>query len=438
MRSHLRARRLPDDDGRCGWWAALPQPSPSRRVFGEERADSAIIGAGFTGLAIARRLAEAMTDRRVAVVEAQRVGFGTSGRNSGFVGDISHRNPNLDADGTHRSQRVARFGCDQLRELVREHDIDCDWSEVGRLHVALEDHALRNLDHLLRLLREFDEPHEPMDSSAIASVLGTRFYRAGVRIPGTVLLQPSALIRGLAASLPDNVDLFEESPVRAIDRGPRFRLEAGRGTVVADRIFLATNGFTPGLGLLARRVFPLMTYASLTRPLTSEERAELGGDPEWGLVSEDRMGSSIRRTPDQRILIRNSVRYAPSLRNRASRYRAIQAIHRRSLRARFPALDAVDLEHTWAGVLGMTLNQGQLFGQLADELYASVGYNGTGVAMGTGSGALLADLALGAHSSLVSDALQLQKPSWLPHEPLLGWGVRGYTAYLQRRAGAER
>lgn len=438
MRSQLRTRRLPDDDRHCGWWATLPGASPPRRATGEERADSAVVGAGFTGLAIARRLAAAMPDRRVVVLEAQRVGFGTSGRNSGFAGDISHRNPRLDADGARRIQRVARFGLDLLRERVRDDQIDCGWAEVGRLHVALEDHALRNLDHLFHLLREFDEPHEPMDASAIASVVGTHYYRAGVRIPGTALLQPAALIRGLAASLPDNVDLFEESPVRAIDRGPPFRLEAGSGTVVADRVFLATNGFTPGLGLLARRVFPLMTYASLTCPLTSEERAELGGDPEWGLVSEDRMGSSLRRTRDRRVLIRNSVRYAPSLRSRASRYRTIQAIHRRSLRARFPALDAVDLEYTWAGVLGMTLNQGQFFGPLADEFYASVGYNGTGVAMGTGSGALLADLALGADSSLVSDALQLPKPSWLPPEPLLGWGVRGYTAYLQRRSGAER
>ena len=92
-----------------------------------------------------------------------------------------------------------------------------------------------------------------------------------------------ALARGLGASLPENVDLYEASPVVGVDPGPPFRLEAGDGTVLADRIFLTLNAFAPALGLLRRRVFPLVTYASLTRPLTEAEQAEMGDEREWGM-----------------------------------------------------------------------------------------------------------------------------------------------------------
>src|SRR5207249_4402900 len=138
-------------------------------------------------------------------------------------------------------------------------------------------------------------------------------YRAAARTPGAVMVQPAALVRGLAATLPANVEVFEDSPVHAVRGAAKFTLDAGDGTVVADRLFLATNGFTPSLGFLRRRVVPMFTFASLTRVLTESEQRMLGGDSEWGLVPEERMGSTVRRTRDQRILIRNTVHYTAEM-----------------------------------------------------------------------------------------------------------------------------
>ena len=84
------------------------------------------------------------------------------------------------------------------------------------------------------------------------------------------------------------------------------------GRVSAPRLFLAANGFTAGLGVLRDRVFPLLTFASLTRPMHDHEADSLGGDREWGLVSEMPMGTTVRRLRDGRLLIRNTVRYRPS------------------------------------------------------------------------------------------------------------------------------
>ena len=435
--THVRARPLPGDDPTCGWHRLLPPPAPARRLSGEIRADAAVVGAGFTGLAAARRLAAHEPRARIAVLEAARAGSGASGRNSGFIVDVGHWIEALGVEGNARLVRLARAGRDALRQLVREHGIDCAWSEWGRLHGAAGDVGMRALEHFCRGLDALREPYESLDAAMCERVMGTRYYRAAVRTPGTVLVQPAALVRGLATALPPNVELFEESPVLGTRLGPPHRLETAEGAVSAPRLLLATNGYTPALGFLARRVVPLLTFASLTRPLTTDEQALVGAGAEWGLVPEERMGSTVRRTRDQRLLMRNTVRYASALTVGAAVRQEIAGIHRRALAARFPALGGVAIEFTWGGVMGITLNGAQFFGRIAENVLASVAYNGVGIAMGTASGMLLADLAVGADSALLRDLQALPGPTWIPPEPFLGIGVRATVARLQGRAGRE-
>ncbi len=433
----MRTRRLPHDDDGCGWIAQLPPLPPAQKPTASERADCAVIGAGFTGLAAARRLATHRPDWRIVVVEAQRVGFGASGRNSGFVVDVPHYAPALGPEGNRRLVRINRAGLDCLRDVVRAHRIDCDWTEGGRVHGAADDAGLHGLETFLAGLEAMGEPFESLSAAALTRIIGSSYYRAGARTPGTVTIQPAALVRGLAASLPPNVTLFEESPVRALRLGGSCALTVGDTEIIADRLVLAANGFTPALGLLRRRVFPLYTFASLTRVLSTAEQAALGGETVWGLVSEERMGTTVRRTPDQRILIRNSVRYEPRLRLGANVLSAMRDVHRCSFRDRFPMLPEVDLESTWSGVMGITMNGASFFGRLHDNVFAAAGCNGVGIALGTTAGTLLADLAVGADSDLLNDMPALPTPSWIPPEPLLGVGVRATLARLQARAGKD-
>lgn len=433
----MRTRTLPNDDHGCGWITTLPPMAPARRLASEQRADCVVVGAGFTGLAAARRLAAHRPNWRIVVLEAERVGFGASGRNSGFVVDVGHYEPQLGVEGNRRLVRLGRAGLEQLRALVRAHAIDCAWTERGRLHGAVGDAGLRLLDEFHKGLDAMGEPYEALDAAAVTSITGTAYYRAAARTPGAAMVQPAALARGLAAALPPNVELFEESPVVGIHRGTKFQLEAGNGAVVADRLFLAANGFTATLGFLGRRVFPLFTFASLTRALTATEQAALGGEPEWGLVPEDRMGTTVRRTRDHRILIRNTVHYTGSLQVSDAYRCAVREIHRRAFRARFPMLALVDLEYTWGGVMGMSVNGAHFCGPLDDNLFAAAGCNGVGVALGTISGTLLADRAVGADSELLSDMQALPRPAWIPPEPFLGIGVRATLAGLTARAREE-
>ncbi len=434
----FRAARLPRDDDRCGWWQLIPAPDPARRLEGEALADFAVVGAGLSGLAAARRLAELRPDARVVVLEAQRAGFGASGRNSGFVGDLAHRDPAASQEEVLRAKRLCRFGMQQLGALVREHGIECEWSERGRIHAAVESHSLRSLEALISVLEASHEPHAVLEREALERAIGTRHYARGVHVASTILLQPAALVRGLAKALPANVDLFEESPVVEMRGGVGWELRTRSGSLLAPVVIAALNGLAPSLGLLGHRIFPLHTFASLTRELRPEERAALGGSAEWGLVSEDRMGTTLRSTQSARLLVRNHQVYAPSLRVGASEFERARVFHRRSIARRWPSLSDVEIEHTWTGVLGVTMNQGCFFGRVADGLFAWAGCNGTGVALGTALGTLLADHALGERPELLRDAFSLRKPAWLPHAPLLGIGVRATLRLLGSRAGQER
>ena len=433
----MRVRRLPRDDAACGWSALLPPLPPPRRLQGRARADAAVIGAGFTGLAVARRLAELRPEWRIAVLDAQRVGDGASGRNSGFIVDLPHYVPARGVEGNARLLRLGRAGLQQLRALVQARAIACEWTEGGRLHGAVGDEGMRHLERFRASADALGEPYEALDHAALAARIGTTYYRAGVRTAGSVTVQPAALVRGLAAALPAPVELFEDSPVRALDVGAGFQLTSDAGRLDADRLFVAANGYMPALGWLGDRVFPLLTFASLTRPLSAGEAAALGGEPVWGLVSEAQMGTTLRRLPDGRLLIRNTVRYRPGLRAEPALRARVAERHRRDLRARFPMLGDVELPYTWGGVMGATFNGAQSFGRLAPNLYVAGGYNGVGIAMGTISGVLLADLALGAGSPLLADMQALPEPNRLPPEPALGIGVRATLAYLSRKSKEE-
>src|SRR5262249_31384625 len=147
--------------------------------------------------------------------------------------------------------------------------------------------------------------------------------------------------------------------------------------------------------------------------------------------------TTLRRLVDGRLLIRNTVRYRPSLHADAALRARVREQHRRDLCARFPSLEGIGFEYTWGGVMGATFNGAQAFGELAPNLYAAAGSNGVGIAMGTISGVLLAELALGIESALLADMQALPAPDRLPPEPALGIGVRATLAYLARKARGE-
>ncbi|MCB1035138.1 MAG: FAD-dependent oxidoreductase [Acidobacteria bacterium] len=432
---HLAARQGINEDDRCGWVETLPpRRRPVRSLHGEREVDCAVIGAGFTGLAAARQLCRRRPDWKVAVLDARQVADGSSGRSSGFLVDFTDLTAAMPWEDRLRHMRLARAGIAQLESLVKEHDIDCAWDRTGWIRAAAGPAGEEALDRWPELCEKLGLAFRVLDRQGMTGVTGSAYYRKGIRMTGYPLVQGAALVRGLAESLPEGVELFENSPVLAVEGSGPYRLTLREGSVEAARLFLATNAYSASLGLFPRQIFPVQTFGSLTRVLTSQEQKALGGEREWGVLGTDFMGSSLRRTRDQRLLVRNTLAYDRRLQVPKGRLASAREAHRRALLRRFPQLSEVELETTWSGLTATAVDYQPTFTQLHDHAYLAAGYSGAGIAMGTTLGALLADLALGESSDLLRDALALPAPRKLPPEPFRSLGARWVLARMNARA----
>lgn len=422
---------LPHDDSSCGWYAALPQQPACKRLHGEQRADYAVIGAGFAGMAAARRLGELLPDKRIILVDAQRVGQGASGRNSGFVIDLPHKFALEHPDPAHKQRLLSlnRAAIAQLQGLIERHGIDCQWSHAGKYQGAVGQRGLAYLQHFEQLLKNLGEPFRLVERDELAQVLGNAYYSRAIFTPGCYLMQPAALVTGLAHSLPENVELLEESPITGLQRDGHggWLLQGSQGTIRTEQLLLGTSIFTQEFGYLRNRLLPVMTFASWTRPLSDAELAAYGGQLDWGLTPADHAGTTVRMTQDRRLIIRNTYKHVPKYGKSTSdgMRESVRADHRKAFLARFPQLADVPFSHTWGGVYAISRNFTNFFGELEPGVFASACDNGVGAAWGTISGTLLAEMAVGSDSAQLRDIQAVTgMPSLNPPEPFLGLGVR--------------
>lgn len=419
---------LPSNAATNGWYNILPAPPPARQIEGEIRVATAVIGAGFTGLSVARKLAEHCPSEHIALVEAERVGYGTSGRNSGFVLD-SHFMPQTlpfpDIELARAQARLCGGGRDILKQLVRDNQIECHWHDWGKLWISAGPGGARGLEQQRAGNEALDIDSQHLDVDELEAITGTRFYTAGLKSEGTALVNPAALCRGLAQTLPANVTVYEQSPVSKHDTGAVHHLHTQQGKLIADRVVFCTNVFSPLLGLANASMAPIVVYASLSRVMDASEQEALGGDQRgFGLLPAATGGSTIQRTPDGRLLIRNSLGYGSSETSDPQKLHIARGFHAETIAKRWPALAELELEHTWGGCIGLTRNEGHVFGEVRTGVWASIGCNGANVARGTMSGSLLADLMVGQDSALLRDQQRVPSPAWMPPEPVRGFFAR--------------
>lgn len=341
--------------------------------------DVAIIGGGYTGLSCARTLAK--SGMRVAVFERETIGWGASSRNAGITGcglkagmhSIIQRYGNTYGQIFWQKSLEA---LDLIRELVEIEGIDCDWTSQGDLCVAYkpshyagfqsraEWHAV-HLGHRLRLI----PPAE------LRSEIGSEAFYGGILDEHGAGLNPARLVFGLArVAQKYGAQLFEATGVSRIEeQSPGFLLQTQRGSVRADQILVATNGYTdqlvPGLG---SKIFAGGSYSIVTEPLSPELQAEISPngrvfwDSKWFL-------NYFRLTPDGRLLWGGRNNLSTSLDLDDSARQLSEGI----LRA-FPQLKDVRITHSWTGQLGLTFDLMPHIGRVGGIYYA-FGYGGHGL-----------------------------------------------------------
>ena len=416
--------RFPTDNH--GWAELLPARIPCPSLRGNHRFAWVVIGAGLTGLACARRLAVLHPGDEIAILEARQIAQGASGRNSGFAVAVSQFPGKLDPVQIPNYQRINRInaaGLDMLRHAVTGGEIDCQWREPGFHHAAADTLSMAECAHFLRYLSAMEIAHTPLDQGELTDRLGTSLYQAGVHVHAGALVQPAALVRGLAATLPPNVTLFEQSPVLEITDGTPVTLRLNAGQARADNVILATNHETAQLGYLRGRILGSSLAGSFTRVLSADEGSTLGSLKDWGVLSLHGGGATVRLTPDGRICLRNTAEYHGGVLLSDDVLAARQVIHRHAFEKRFPQLAHVPFEFAWSGVEGVSRNGTNFFAKPRDNIYLAGGFNGSGVSRGTAFGTAMAEYASGGQSTLINDCLASPPATWIPPRPFLDIGA---------------
>ena len=423
-----------------GWVDLIPHRKPQPILNSNLDTRWLVIGAGFTGLSCARRLAELNPNEKIVLLEAREVGQSASGRNSGYAVAHSHFSGGYQKDQLDQYKRIDRInqaGLDSLKSIINESQINCDFKESGVYHMAADKSSSEECEYFVDYLQKRQIEHIPLSQDQINLELGTNWYRKGVKVKDGALVQPAKLVFGLADTLPSNVKLYENSPVLAMEIGKINTVRLPNSTIKAENVIMACNYEPIANGKQKQRVVGVTLSGSITRVLTQEEVEMLGSESSWGILSLHSGGATVRLTEDKRISIRNTAEYNNQRLLSDGQLKERQKIHRQAFDNRFPGLSHVGFEHLYSGVEGVSANKTNVFKKLSSNLYFAGCYNGSGITKGTAFGIGVANFASGNDDELVTDCLGIEKAKWLPPRPFLDIGAWYITKQRFKGVGKD-
>ena len=420
---------LPKNDNTCGWIKQLPLRRGQPPLSGKLHADWVVLGAGYTGLATARQLSILHPQARIILLEGQNAGEGSSGRNSGFLVDSILNEGHFSASGLaeyRKKYEIKHAGVLAVRQLVTELGIDCDLEASGKYHCTALKSNEKKLKNFSKLLTELELKHKIIEGEELHQRLGSSYYRMGLWTEGGIMLQPAKLARGMVENLPEQVELFENTPVlnwRKLSNSGGYQLSTPSGQVTCEKLIVTVNGFMASCGVKTNRTFPLTLTAGLTRPLTDEEDEAIGRPAAWGVLSAQSMGATVRLTKDRRILMRNTAEVWPSINMTFAYLQARKANHLNGLKRRFPHLGEDLFESTWSGTICISGNNAHVFTEVEEGMYAAGCYNASGIGLAVLFGTEIANLASGNMTDSIALIQTNSDPMYLPPHPLLRLGV---------------
>ncbi len=383
------------------WHDTCPRPDWPR-LERDLACEVAVIGGGFTGLNAALHLAQDGID--VALLEAETPGFGASTRNGGFCCLGGAKAPDallrrrFGAAGLADWRATEKAAVGHVAGLLRDHAIEADTHSQGETLLA---HAPRAMADLRARAAGIDAAYGVTPDLTEARDLPARglggAFHGALTIPLGFALNPAKYHAGLSrAADAAGAALHARTPVTALrHNGQAYRLQTPRGTVTADRVILATNGYSSEdvPAWLRARTLPVQSSVLVTRPLTRTEQEAQGWTSDQMAYDTRTLLHYFRKLPDGRFLFGMRGGRTATPRARAAIARKI----RRDFHAMFPAWHGVEITHDWSGLVCLMANLTPFAGPVPGHpgLFAGLGYHGNGVAMGSYTGALLAALAQG-------------------------------------------
>ena len=429
------------NDNNCSWINDLSPRTNFKSLDKNHDCDWLIIGAGYTGLSAARKLGQIYSNQKIILVDAQLAGEGASSRNSGYLVETTLNDgftSNKELENYKKKADIYELGIEVVKKFIKEYQVDCDWNECGKYFASSKLEDKKILENFSKTLSRLGFEHNFLFNQDLKKRLGTDFYNIALHTKGGILLHPGKLARSMIDTLPENVDLYENSPLLNWKKiNDLINCNFKNGSIKTKKIIFATNGFLKSLGIKPNYNFPLTLTASMTRPLTDKEFESIGRPSEWGVLPVKPMGATIRMTKDKRILIRNTAEvYNPKLMSKSELdKRAIK--QKIGIKKRFPQLPDDIIKSTWSGIVSRTRNSSQIFEKINENIFVAGCYNGSGIGVGTLFGEQIAIKA----NNEVTDEIKIienrNKPTWLPPDPLLSLGVKARLFYERMRAKSE-
>jgi len=414
------------------WYAASANQQLSfPPLQGEVSADVCIIGGGYTGLSSAIHLRKA--GYSVALLEANKIGWGASGRNGGHVGtgqraDQETLEKLVGLDHAKALWQLGLEAVDTVCDLVSEFQIDCEL-KTGNLHVASkakeQPWLIEEAEHLQKV---YDYQHiRYVDSSELADMTSGQGFHGGVLDEGSRHLHPLNYALGLAKAADTlGAELYEGSRVLSYTEGHQVCVKTDSGTVKSRYLVLACNGYLEKLEpRTAGRIMPINNYMLATEPLPEALARRLIRD-------DTSMSDSLfvidywKLSADNRMLFGGGESYS-------RRFPAdIGNFVRKYMLRIYPELETTRIDYGWGGTLAITLNRMPDFGRLSSQVFYAHGYSGHGVPTATLAGKLLAEVIAGSAERF--DVMASVPSRTFPGGTLLRWPglVAGMLFYSLR------
>jgi glycine/D-amino acid oxidase-like deaminating enzyme len=361
-------------------------------LLGEQSADVCVIGAGFTGVSTALHLAE--RGYNVHVVEANKVGWGASGRNGGqMIGGIAGEKSVAKKYGKDVEELFGKLrwaGHEIIRERVETYGIECDL-KYGYLDVAIKQRHLRDIEADYERLVKADFPHEfrILSKDETREAIGTDAYIGAFLNMANGHLHPLNLCVGEAkAAVSLGATIYERSPVVSIQKGKKPRVIAQDGSVNADAVVIAGNAYHMLEPKLRGIMFPVSSFIIATEPLSEATVAEINPQ-DLAVCDPNFVLEYFRLSADRRLLFGGRFNYF------GDDPQVIMKKHRRKMSRLYPQLANVRIDYAWGGRIGVPVNRVPQLGRLSPNIFYCQGYSGHGVNVTHLAGRIMADAVAG-------------------------------------------
>lgn len=420
------------------WASVTPDRPPAPSLTGEARADVAVVGGGITGLSTALALAE--RGRSVILAEAASVGWGASGRNNGqVIPTMTGAEPDgMAARFGETGERFAQLVADSASfvfDLIRRHGIDCEAVQNGWFQPAHSPGRVRLSAARVEAWARRGAPVRLLDAAETAALVGSKDWYGGMLNASGGHLNPLAYVRGLAkAAEAAGVRIFEGTPVGGIERvGEGWRLTTAEGEIRADRVLLASNGYTdwfaPALApKIAHSLIPVLSWQMATAPQSDEVRASVL--PGLQALSDTHGDLRFFRWDARGRLISGGAMILPF-----DGARRLKTLIGERLAGIFPQMGVPRFDFVWNGRIGMTHDRMPRFHSLGDGLWTWEACNGRGVALASALGPVFADALDGVAEADLP--IPLTRPRPYPFHAVARIVAPAMLAWYRHKDGRE-